>query len=262
MKPEKPVHFVEWKKISDADFISTVRKLAEWGVRNIVAHPQWGMRDMEEPGYLHSVMEELKRAGLAAPACHAYWGASHDICHCTAADITERIVEEHAVFLKKLSEMEVRTYAMHIGMEDHGKTPWDCIRRAVDRLLPVAEECRIALALENGHENLETQQELADFAASYRHPFLGICFDTGHAHCYGDRDWKKSLEILGENTVTCHMHDNYGTFDDHNPPGAGTLNWQELCDSLKRLPRLLHAETESGDWGEESWKQFCKVWNG
>ena len=77
MKPEKPVHFVEWKKISDADFISTVRKLAEWGVRNIVAHPQWGMRDMEEPGYLHSVMEELKRAGLAAPACHAYWGASH-----------------------------------------------------------------------------------------------------------------------------------------------------------------------------------------
>lgn len=65
MKPEKPVHFVEWKKISDADFISTVRKLAEWGVRNIVAHPQWGMRDMEEPGYLHSVMEELKRAGLA-----------------------------------------------------------------------------------------------------------------------------------------------------------------------------------------------------
>lgn len=36
MKPEKPVHFVEWKKISDADFISTVRKLAEWGVRDIV----------------------------------------------------------------------------------------------------------------------------------------------------------------------------------------------------------------------------------
>ena len=71
MKPEKPVHFVEWKKISDADFISTVRKLAEWGVRDIVAHPRWGMRDMEEPGYLHSVMEELKRAGLAAPACHA-----------------------------------------------------------------------------------------------------------------------------------------------------------------------------------------------
>ena len=151
---------------------------------------------------------------------------------------------------------------MHIGMEDHGKTPWDCIRRAVDRLLPVAEECRIALALENGHENLETQRELADFAATYSHPFLGICFDTGHAHCYGDRDWKKSLEILGENIVTCHMHDNYGTFDDHNPPGAGTLNWQELCDSRKRLPRLLHAETESGDWGEESWKQFCKVWNG
>ena len=59
---------------------------------------------MEETGYLLSVMEELKRAGLAAPACHAYWGASHDICHCTAADITERIVEEHAVFLKKLSD--------------------------------------------------------------------------------------------------------------------------------------------------------------
>jgi sugar phosphate isomerase/epimerase len=255
------VHFVEWKKISDDDFILTVEKLVDWGVRDIVAHPQWGIRDAQAPGYLKSVARKFELAGVRTPACHALWGKAYDISSCSAPENTERIVMEHSVFLKKLAQMNVKTYTMHIGMEDNGETPWEYIRKALDRLLPVASDCKIILALENGHENLATQRELAELVDSYQHPYLGICFDTGHANCYGDQDWRKSLKILSKNIVTCHLHDNYGTFDDHNPPGKGNLDWKELTGKLKNLPRMLHAETESGEPGEESWKLFCKVWN-
>lgn len=255
------VHFVEWKKIPDSDFEKTLDEVKSWGVRSIVAHPCWGLRNEEKPGYWDPVWAAIRRSGLKTPACHAYWGPVNDICQPEPAEL-KRVVELHRRFLEKLGEFGVKTYTMHIGTENFdGKTLWKEIRQAVESLLPTARKCGIILALENGNEHLSTQQELADFVASFADPFVGVCFDTGHAHCYGDRDWKRSMAILAPHIVTCHMHDNFGTFDDHNPPGEGNLNWQELTAALKALPRLCHAETESGNWSEESWNRFRKVWN-
>ena len=260
MKTIELVHFIEWKKIPDEEVEKTMEQAASWGVDSLVAHPCWGMKDESAPGYFEKCARLLKKYGFKTPACHAYWGKENDISPADPAAL-ETIVPRHAAFLEKLSTIGVRSYTMHIAMESDGSTPWKTIAQAVESLLPAARRANIILALENGHENCAEQKRLAEFVSSYRDPFLGVCYDTGHAHCYGDREWKRTLDILAPHIVTCHLHDNNGTFDDHNPPGEGTIDWGEMSSALKQLPRLLHAETESGNWGRESWEKFVEMWN-
>lgn len=68
----KLVHFVEWKKVPDEAFETTLKELASWGVSDLVAHPVWGLRDEETPGYLEKTARAVKSHGMNLPACHAY----------------------------------------------------------------------------------------------------------------------------------------------------------------------------------------------
>lgn len=259
---QKLVHFVEWKKIEDGKLEKTMNDLRSWGVTDIVAHPVWGMRDRQEPGYMDKIAHLLAAAGLKTPACHAYWGGSCDLALVDEARRCEAM-KEHCDFLWKLAPMGVKTYTLHLGIE-HGETDtaskWEQIRRSVEDLLPTAEKTGIILALENSAEPMDDLRRLADFGREYAHPQVGFCFDTGHANCYASDGLFATLELMRDNIVTCHMHDNHGSFDDHNPPGDGNTDWAKLIPALKACPRMLHAETESGDWSKSAWDKFVQVW--
>lgn len=257
MKALELIHFVEWKKVTDENFEETLADVASWGVKNLVAHPLWGMKEEENPGAWEKIITSLRKFNFAASACHAYWGPGKDISPEDPETLKE-IVPAHIRFFEKLAMIDVKTYTMHIAMKKGDR--WGTIRKALEELLPAARKNNIILALENGDEPGSSHRELSEFIKSFNDPFLGVCFDTGHANCYGDREWKSTVDILGEHIVTCHLHDNYGTFDDHNPPGEGNLNWAEMCAALKSLPRICHAETESGNWSRESWERFAEVW--
>ena len=261
MKSNTLVHFVEWKKIPEEKVDSYFRDLVQWGATSIVAHPLWGKLQIQNKKYIRQMAVRLRDAGLVTPACHAFWGPGYDL-FCEDESLRRKNMEEHRVFLKELTELQVKTYTIHLGSgpdRDKALACYDSIRRSVDELLPCCEECGIVLAMENGNDSMETLELLADLVKSYDSPYAGICFDTGHAHCY-TKDWKNALDLLRPWIATCHMHDNYGSFDDHNPPGEGDLPWKELIRELKNCPVLEHAETESGNYGKESWEEFCKVW--
>lgn len=236
------IHFVEWKKIAFADYPAVMRELKEWGITDIVAHPVW-------KGRITEIAAMLKTAGLKTSACHALWGEYYDLGY------SEGLVA-HAGFLEELVQTGVKTYTVHMALEICG---WDQIRRGVDALLPVAEKSGIILALENHHESAAKQKELIAMLQQYRHSNLGICFDTGHANCYS-KSVGRTLDLMREFIVTCHLHDNYGQHDDHNPPGQGAIDWERLVIALQTCPRLLHVETESGDWGRNSWLEFRRIW--
>ena len=260
MKKVELVHFVEWRKVADEKFEETLADVASWGVKNLVAHPCWGMKDEETPGAWEKIVSSLRKYNFASSACQAYWGPGKDISPADPEKLKE-LIPYHLRFLDKLGQIGVRTYTLHISMGEGEKSRWNIIGKALEELLPAARKNNIILALENGDEVSKYHRELIDFINSFNDPFLGVCFDTGHANCYGDREWKRSVEILGEQIVTCHLHDNYGSFDDHNPPGEGNIDWNEMCAALKSLPRICHAETESGNWSRESWERFAAVWN-
>ncbi len=262
MQGKTLVHFVEWKKVPDEAFASTLARIRSFGVTDIVAHPVWGLREQREKGYLEAAAEQIRLAGLRTPACHAFWGEGFDL-GCRDEKRRGEAMREHCRFLRQLAPMGVKTYTLHLGIgeNDGSASAWDRIRKSLDELLPAAEETSIALALENGSETEEDLHRLSALAEEYAHPRIGFCFDTGHANCYAPAGLFPTLELMKANIVTYHMHDNYGSFDDHNPPGAGNIDWARLIPALRSCPRLLHAETEAGDWGGSSWEQFRRVWN-
>ena len=249
------LHFVEWKKVPEDKVEATLDELVSWGVKNIVAHPVW-FKDGSER-YVEKIAARLRCRGLRADACHALWGAGNDMIQLDDA-LWREMIRKHLAFFDELSVLNVSTYTIHLGWQKDLDTAKNCdaIRRTVDALLPGAEKNRITLALENSAEPLDMIQMLADLVREYNSEFVGMCFDAGHANCYQD-GVKNTLEIMRQDIVTCHLHDNFGSFDDHNPPGNGNINWQELDALLDALPRLHHAETESGEWDQTSWNKFC-----
>ena len=251
------LHFVEWKKIPEEKVESTLAEVAAWGVKNLVAHPVW-FRDGSER-YVEKMAKRLEKFDLRSTACHALWGAGNDLIQLDES-VWREMVRKHLAFFDELAILNVSSYTIHLGWQKDLDNAANCeaIRRTVDALLPGAEKNRIALALENSAEPLDMIQQLADLVRSYDSEFVGMCFDAGHANCY-QKGVKKTLEIMSKDIVTCHLHDNFGTFDDHNPPGNGNMDWQELDALLDALPRLHHAETESGEWDQLSWQKFCKA---
>ena len=251
------IHFVEWKKIPEEQVEATLSELREWGVRNIVAHPVW-FRDGAEL-YVEKMAERLTRFGLRADACHALWGGAND---CIQPDPTVRreMIRKHTVFMDELAVLGVSTYTLHLGydMTADSESNFALLRHTVDALLPAAEKNRIALALENSAEPLPVIRQLAETVREYRSEFAGLCFDCGHANCY-QKSVVETLRVMRDDIVTCHLHDNHGTFDDHNPPGGGNIDWGDLTRNLDALPRLRHAETESGEWSRKSWEKFLRV---
>jgi sugar phosphate isomerase/epimerase len=61
----------------------------------------------------------------------------------------------------------------------------------------------------------------------------GICLDTGHAHLSGDL--AGAVHKLSGHLWMVHASDNHRSFDDHLPPGMGTVDWGALLAQLNDL---------------------------
>lgn len=97
-------------------------------------------------------------------------------------------------------------------------------------LLEVASENSIVLAVENTYEPDTSLFE--DIFARIQHPYLGMCFDTGHAACFSRipaTDW---IERFSEQIVHLHLSDNDGNADLHWSLGKGVVNIASVIGPL------------------------------
>jgi len=75
--------------------------------------------------------------------------------------------------------------------------------------------------------------ELVDTLAK-EYDNVGICWDFGHAN-EASLDHVKSLELIGKRLKALHVNDNNNVFDDHLMPYEGTVPWNEVMPTLKRI---------------------------
>lgn len=105
------------------------------------------------------------------------------------------------------------------------------------------------LALENlgRWEPLADQVILPQLVDRIGEPNAGYCFDSGHAHAFGEaqQPW---LELIGDKLFATHFHDNHARgvdlypptgfvlnnkqVDEHLPVGFGTIPWLEVIRQL------------------------------
>lgn len=111
------------------------------------------------------------------------------------------------------------------------RQPWlDKFCLKLTQLLDVAAANGILLAMENTYEPDTTLFE--EIFARVQHPFLGMCFDTGHASCFARIPPAKWVEQFSEQIVHLHLSDNDGISDLHWDLGKGVVNVSTLIGPL------------------------------
>jgi L-ribulose-5-phosphate 3-epimerase len=111
----------------------------------------------------------------------------------------------------------------------------DTSRAAVEKLIPLAEELKVVIGLENVWNNLWVKPELyRNFVASFRSPWVKSYFDIGnHVKYAPPQDW---IRALGPLLVKLHVKDFKLNPDGHGGqfvhPRDGSIDWPAVRQAL------------------------------
>jgi sugar phosphate isomerase/epimerase len=134
-----------------------------------------------------------------------------------------------------------------------------CLRRSLEALVTKAEATGVRLALENmlpGHLGCMSAS-IREIVEAYDSPFLGVCFDTGHAHLT-EEGVLEAFAALREHVVNVHLQDNDGINDQHLQPPYGTIEWEKLAGGLRAMDFLGPMAVEAPPWTGRSWSTLLR----
>lgn len=135
----------------------------------------------------------------------------------------------------------------HLGDNDYKKI----LKDNVEYLKPhveLAAKYGMKIAVENLFDKMDPSRgfrrdrymartdeviELCD-ALSENYDNVGICWDFGHANEMG-LNQPQALNMIGSRLIAVHVQDNYGVIDDHLLPYHGTVVWEPIMETLKKI---------------------------
>ncbi len=271
MNREIPLfYYYSWGHVSDKMIPNILAEFRENGADGMVFSHIWGERILKEPEFYPYLMTMIRRSGLKIGEMHGLWGAAFDL-NCSDMPRRSKLIDDHKLMMAYAADAGCKTYTMHVGayswVFEHVPMPRlrELALDSIDRLLPEAERLKIILAVENSYEPPNSPTEVRAILSQFSSPYLGCCFDTGHANLMSPFPGKKpekyfseihdawwegitetenALEQLREWIVTTHIHDNDGYSDAHNLPGSGRIDWAKQIAYLRSCPRLISMQTE------------------
>jgi hexulose-6-phosphate isomerase len=114
----------------------------------------------------------------------------------------------------------------------------DASRKAVEKLIPVAEKAGVVIALENVWNNLWVKPKyFAHFVASFNNPWVKAYFDIGnHVKYAPPEEW---IQALGKLIVKFHVKDFKLNPDGHGGkfvhPRDGSINWPAVREEIDKI---------------------------
>lgn len=139
--------------------------------------------------------------------------------------VTVRLMDE----IKAMKEVGVSTGVAHVtwGFNKPADPSEGALKR-FERITEAAEKYGIRIALENSVFAEHVHYVLDNLKSQY----IGFCYDSGHENAFTPME--NYLEKYGGRLFAMHLHDNGGSYDDHNIPFRGTINWREKVRLLKK----------------------------
>jgi L-ribulose-5-phosphate 3-epimerase len=144
---------------------------------------------------------------------------------------------------------------------------------AIRKLIPLAEELNVTLALEEvWNKFLLSPLEFAHYIDEYNSPHLRAYFDVGNVVLYGyPQDW---IRTLGKRIVKLHIKDfSFGRDKSSGEsvarwvsPGDGDIDWTAVHDALKEIgyqgAATLELHPGEADYLKEMQRRFALILSG
>jgi L-ribulose-5-phosphate 3-epimerase len=146
----------------------------------------------------------------------------------------------------RVADGDNEKYAAYIKAQNRAT---DASRAAVEKLVPLAEELKIVIGLENVWNNLWVKPALyQNFVASFKSPWVKSYFDIGnHVKYAPPQDW---IRALGPQLAKLHIKDfklnPNGHGGDFVHPRDGSVNWPEVRRALDEVGYDGWATIEDG----------------
>jgi L-ribulose-5-phosphate 3-epimerase len=140
--------------------------------------------------------------------------------------------DEKTGHLKQVVAGDNTPYKDYIEAHDQAA---DTSREAVQKLIPVAEQTGVIIALENVWNNLWVKPDFyQNFVASFNHPLVKAYFDIGnHVKYAPPQQW---IRTLGKLIAKCHVKDFKLNADGHGGnfvhPREGSIDWPAVRKAL------------------------------
>ena len=168
--------------------------------------------------------------------------------------------------IKKSADMGVKTVnlftgpipwlpnALRVGLDISHSEAWGCVFYAFDKILPVAEQFGVRLAVENVWGMLAHDFYTNKYLnGNYNSPNLGVNLDISHDALYGILDAKFLVEGWGKKIFHVHLKDAVGVAELNKFTfpliGEGFVDFKELFSSLKTIGYSGVASVEFESWG-------------
>ncbi|MBO5688913.1 MAG: sugar phosphate isomerase/epimerase [Lentisphaeria bacterium] len=237
------------------------QEFAACGAKHLNVSDQLLRIALAHPAFAAQVTREIAAEGMSWVDSHAMASTLEDPVwdlNCLDPKYFKQIVAHRKTELQIVADMGVKTMTIHLG---NSVAPYDTpesiqrqeenILRCLEELVPYAESCGVTIGIENIWFKINTPEMLLKFCRWIDSPYLGCCFDSGHANLAAKG---KGLQIANDPDVlekmlpwiiNCHIHDNDGLSDQHLAPGEGNVDWAHVTGLLANAPRLKCIQCET-----------------
>ena len=198
--------------------------------------------------WVKEMKEVLAELNMTAGQAHTPFYNVLDPTSVKDVDHTEEMVRRS---IKAAGELGVKAIVIHAGTHFSDNDYKKILRENVEYFKPHVELAAgygMKVAVENLFDKMDPNRgyrlrrytarvdevlEVAD-TLSRDYDNVGVCWDFGHANEMG-WDQPQALEMIGERLIALHVQDNYGVIDDHLLPYHGTIEWEPLMKTLKKI---------------------------
>ncbi len=253
LKPLKEAGFdgVETTHICPEEEAAKGRAIAEgMGMRVHSVLRGWMEFNSEDPAKVEGSLEQTRKALRAA---HAYGADDILLVTCRVGGMPmpepwdfDIDFDRGSGHITRVAAGDNSRYAAYIKAQNRAT---DTSRAAVEKLIPLAEELKVIIGIENVWNNLWVKPDLFQhFVASFKHPFVKAYFDIGnHVKYAPPQDWVKALGPL---IVKLHVKDFKLNPDGHGGefvhPRDGSIDWPAVRQALDQVGYDGWASIEDG----------------
>lgn len=186
--------------------------------------------------YYRELGEYAKSRGVAICQAHAPFPSSY-----VEEDKSAKRFEEIVQGIRNAAYLGAPMIVVHpcthldFSVEGNPEILFDYNVNFYKKLIPVARECGIKIAIENiGRVSItSTPERLNKLFDTLSDPVFTVCFDVGHCLLQGV-DPAEAIRAIGPRLVDgcTHVHDNNGDRDTHTLPYYGKVDWESVMKAL------------------------------